>query len=142
MARSSSGKRTADLPLLFLVNGRQDASIPWMNNPAFYRASRRRPAGFAVYWDNGTHPTCGKDAPADVKAWAQRIRRFRRDQSFPAFSNTSSNRNPGDGRAGDGDIVGWMNRGMAGGSRGLARPHTRSPSRPVIRASSIRCGPT
>jgi hypothetical protein len=103
---------TADLPMLYLVNGRQDASIPWENNPAFYRALNDARQGFAVYWDNGTHPTCGKDAPADVRAWQQQFRRFRLDQSFPAFSNTSSNRNPGDGRASDGDIVGWMNRGM------------------------------
>ncbi|NLY02274.1 MAG: prolyl oligopeptidase family serine peptidase [Rhodopirellula sp.] len=101
-----------DLPPVFLINGRQDASIPWQNNPPFYRALNDTRQGFAVYWDNGDHPGCGKDAPADVKAWAQRFRQFRRDESFPAFSNTSSNRNPGDGRPEDGDIVGWMNRGM------------------------------
>jgi pimeloyl-ACP methyl ester carboxylesterase len=101
-----------DLPPLFLINGRQDASIPWVNNPPFYRALDDARQGFAVYWDNGTHPTCGKDAPADVKAWAQRIRRFRLDESFPAFSNTSTNRNPGNGQPDDGDLIGWMNRGM------------------------------
>ena len=102
----------ADLSPLYLVNGRQDGSIPWENNPAFYRALNDAHQGFAVYWDNGTHSTCGHDAPADVKAWQQRIHDFRRDQSFPAFSNTSSNRNAGDGRPNDGDTIGWMNRGM------------------------------
>jgi hypothetical protein len=106
------GQATADLPMLYLVNGRQDGSIPWENNPTFYRALNDARQGFAVYWDNGTHPTCGKDAPADVRAWPQGIHAFRLDQSFPAFSNTSSNRNPGDGRPDNGDIVGWMNRGM------------------------------
>jgi hypothetical protein len=101
-----------DLPFLFLMNGRQDGSIPWENNPPFYRALNASRQGFAAYWDNGTHPTAGKDAPADVQGWMERFRRVRSDQSFPAFTNTSTNRNPGTGAADDGDIVGWMNRGM------------------------------
>ena len=28
------------------------------------------------------------------------------------FTNTSSNKNPGDGRPDDGDTVGWINRGL------------------------------
>ena len=103
---------TGDLPLLFLVNGRHNDPIPWQNNPPFYRALNDAGQGFLVYWDNGDHSTCGKDAPADVRAWLQHFRRYRLDESFPAFSNTSSNRNPGDGRPDDGDVIGWMNRGM------------------------------
>lgn len=101
-----------DLPYLFMLNGRQDGSIPWQNNPPFYRALIASHRGFAAYWDNGTHPTCGKDAPADVKAWAERFRRFRSDESYPAFAHTSTDRNPGNGEPDDGDIVGWINRGM------------------------------
>lgn len=101
-----------DLPFLYLINGRQDGSIPWQNNPTFYRALGAARQGFAAYWDNGTHSTCGKDAPADVKAWAQRSRRFRLDESFPAFTQTSTDRNPGQGAPEEGDIVGWINRGM------------------------------
>jgi len=102
----------ADLPYVFLENGRQDGSIPWQNNPPFYKALSQAHQGFAVYWDNGTHPTSGKDAPEDVKAWLKRFQRFSLDQSYPAFSNTSSDRNPGNGAPEDGDIIGWMNRGM------------------------------
>jgi hypothetical protein len=101
-----------DLPYVFLENGRQDGSIPWQNNPPFYRGLSHAQQGFAAYWDNGTHPTCAKDAPEDVKAWLQRFRRFSLDQSYPAFANTSSDRNPGNGAPDDGDIIGWMNRGM------------------------------
>ncbi|MBM4045162.1 MAG: hypothetical protein FJ279_08610, partial [Planctomycetes bacterium] len=102
----------ADLPYVFLINGRKDNSIPWENNPPFYRALNDTRQGFAAYWDNGEHATCGKDAPEDVSAWYQRFRRFRLDESYPAFSNTSTNRNPGNGDPADGDIIGWMNRGM------------------------------
>jgi len=101
-----------DLPFLFMIHGRQDGSIPWENNPPFYRALSAARQGFAVYWDNGTHPTSGKDAPEDVKAWQQRFHRFRRDESHPAFTNTSSDRNCGNGAPDDGDIIGWINRGM------------------------------
>jgi hypothetical protein len=101
-----------DLPAVFLINGRRDGSIPWENNPAFYRALNDARQAFAVYWDNGEHSTSGKDAPADVRAWTTQFKRYRRDASYPAFSNTSSNRNPGDGRPDNGDLIGWMNRGM------------------------------
>lgn len=105
-------KATVDLPPVFLINGRQDASIPWENNPPFYRALDDARQPFAAYWDNGTHGTSGKDAPADVKDWMQRFKRFRLDQSYPAFSRTSSNRDPGHGRPNEGDLIGWMNRGL------------------------------
>ena len=101
-----------DLPFVFLINGRQDGSIPWENNPRFYRALAEARQGFAVYWDNGTHPTSGRNAPADVQAWQQRFHRFRLDESYPAFTSTSSDRNPGTGAPDDGDIVGWIGRGM------------------------------
>jgi hypothetical protein len=102
----------ADLPYLFLINGRKDASIPWENNPPFYRALSAAQQGFSAYWDNGTHPTSGNNAPEDVKGWPERLRRFRLNESFPAFTNTSCNRNPGNGQPEDGDTIGWINRGM------------------------------
>jgi hypothetical protein len=103
---------TADLPWLFITHGRQDGSIPWQNNPPFYRALDERGQGYAVYWDDNGHSQVARDAPEDVAAWQQRFRRFRLDESFPAFSNTSSNRDPGNGDPKDGDIIGWINRGM------------------------------
>jgi hypothetical protein len=103
---------TADLPYLFVLNGRNDSSIPWENNPPFYRALGAGAHGFAVYWDEGEHSTAAKDAPDDVKAWTQRFRRFRLNESFPAFARTSSDRNAGNGQATDGDPVGWINRGL------------------------------
>ncbi len=33
-------------------------------------------------------------------------------RSFPVFSNSSDNRNPGNGDRQDGDIIGWFNRGL------------------------------
>lgn len=102
-----------DLPFLFLVNGRRDASIPWENNPPFYRAMSAAKQGFAAYWDNGEHATSGREgAPEDLKNYQNWIRRFRLNESFPAFSNTSNDNNPGNGNPDDGDLTGWINRGM------------------------------
>jgi hypothetical protein len=105
-------ERTADLPFLFILNGRKDESIPWENNPPFYRALSERAHGFAAYWDDGAHGTSGKNAPDDVKAWTERFRRFRLNQSFPVFVHTSSDRDVGNGDPANGDLIGWINRGM------------------------------
>ena len=107
---------TRDLPFLFLLNGRQDGSIPWSNNPPFYRALDAAHHGFAAYWDDGRHDTVGKEAAEDIKGWPKAMRRFRLNESFPAFSRTSSNRQPGSGDPADGDSVGWMNRGLDWGA--------------------------
>ncbi|WP_158277464.1 alpha/beta hydrolase-fold protein [Opitutus sp. ER46] len=103
---------SADLPFLFILNGRQDTSIPWANNPGFYRTLDESRQGFAAHWNDGTHGTVARDAPDDIKGWKKRLRRFRLNESFPAFSHTSTNRDPGDGAPTSGDIVGWMNRGL------------------------------
>jgi poly(3-hydroxybutyrate) depolymerase len=46
---------TADLPPLFMTHGRRDSSIPWVNNPPFYRAMNEAHQSLTVYWDNGGH---------------------------------------------------------------------------------------
>jgi hypothetical protein len=38
--------------------------------------------------------------------------RYRLNQSFPAFSNSTDNKNYGNGDPEDGDLIGWINRGM------------------------------
>lgn len=103
----------SDLPFLFLVNGRLDEEIPWENNPPFYRAMNEAKQAFTVYWDNRNHSSSGgKGSPEDVRKYREWIKRFRLNESFPAFSNTSNNNNPGNGNPEDGDLSGWMNRGM------------------------------
>jgi hypothetical protein len=37
-----------DLPFVFFLNGRRDGSIPWENNPPFYRALSESGQGFAA----------------------------------------------------------------------------------------------
>lgn len=108
-------KSTETLPFMFILNGRQDASIPWENNPGFYKALDESRQGYTVYWNNGKHDTAIVDVPEDVKKWNNGgwLSKFSLDQSFPAFSNCSANKNPGNGGKANGDIAGWMNRGMS-----------------------------
>jgi len=99
-----------DLPFLVLCNGRTDGSMPWINNPFFYKALNQGRRGFACYWNNGAHDM-GSSVPSDVTDFysQQPIALY---ESYPAFSNFSGNHNPGNGARDDGDITGWMNRGL------------------------------
>jgi hypothetical protein len=102
-----------DLPFLVIANGRQDRSIPWHNNPPFYRALQDARQGCVVAWNNGTHPEVDDLLPADLKEWKSTgLMRFALNKSYPAFSRCSRNSNPGNGDNNDGDIEGYMNRGL------------------------------
>jgi hypothetical protein len=100
-----------ELPFLVLCNGRTDGSIPWVNNPDFYRALNRAKRGFACYWNNGAHDM-GFSVPEDLRDFYSRQSGMPLGTSYPAFSNFSGNLNPGSGEKDDGDIIGWMNRGL------------------------------
>jgi hypothetical protein len=103
---------TIDLPPMFITHGRSDGSIPWENNPAFYAAMNAARQAFSVHWNNGDHATASSTAPADVRAWDRRLERYALNLSFPVFTNSSDNRNAGNGGRKDGDIIGWINRGL------------------------------
>ncbi len=108
-------RHPGDLPFLVITNGRRDGSIPWRPNPDYYRALDAGRHGFVAAWDNGTHGTCMKKYPPKFKRWAKvggRLLRFALNKSYPAFSRCSKNDDPGDGRADNGDITGFMNVGF------------------------------
>jgi len=102
-----------DLPFLIIATGRQDASIPWHNNPPLFRALQKMRHGCLIAWNNGIHPEVDKPLPPDFKEWkAKLLTRFALNRSFPAFSNCSRNHDPGNGDNNHGDIEGYMNRGL------------------------------
>ncbi|MEI8206466.1 MAG: hypothetical protein WCG03_06270, partial [Kiritimatiellales bacterium] len=102
---------SGNLPFLVLCNGRNDMSMPWVNNPFFYRALNNGHRGFACYWNDGAHDM-GSSIPSDIRDFYTLHPEMALNISYPAFSNSSDNRNPGGGEKTDGDIVGWMNRGI------------------------------
>jgi len=102
-----------DLPFLVIANGRQDTSIPWHNNPPLYRALQQMRHGCLVAWNNGIHSKVGKLLPPDFSQWSSAgLARFALNKSYPAFSNCSRDNDPGKGDNNDGDIEGYLNRGL------------------------------
>lgn len=103
-----------DMPPIIATNGRQDASIPWVNNPDFYRAAGAARQAFFVFWNDRNHARATTYCPPDMKArWSlPALLRFRLDRSFPAFSRCSDDKDCGDGDPSKGDITGWINRGF------------------------------
>ena len=107
---------TDDIPYIYMTNGRNDKSFSWRNKPAFYKAMLKAKQGLTVYWNNGDHDM-HKNAPADfypnnLEGWANYLQKFALNQSFPVFTNCSESFNPGNGQKEDGDLEGWINRGM------------------------------
>jgi hypothetical protein len=107
VAREYSG----DLPFLLISNGRNDGSIPWINNPSFYRALNESRRGFVAYWNDGKHDM-GDFLPEDIGDFYSLQPGIRLEASYPAFSNFSANSDPGNGEVKNGDTIGWMNRGL------------------------------
>ncbi len=104
-------KTTADLPFLVMRSGRTDRSIPWANKPAFYAAMNTARQAFVAYWSNGDHATADDDFPQESH-YAPAREKLQFDRSYLAFSNCSKNNNPGNGDPKDGDLQGWINRGL------------------------------
>ena len=106
-------KANVDMPPMFITSGRRDNSIPWVNNPAFYAAANNAKQAITVFWNNGAHGMT-KDLPKDMyKNYSlPRLFRYRLNKSFPALSNSSDNKNYGNGHLENGDMTGWVNRGM------------------------------
>ena len=113
---SSGAKNIArsavDMPPLFCTSGRRDSSIPWVNNPPFFAAADRAKQFVSVYWNNGTH-RMSQEAPKDMQINWKQLLKFRLNESFPVFSQFSDNRNFGNGDPKDGDLAGWVNRGIS-----------------------------
>lgn len=99
-----------DLPFIWMQSGRADRSIAWVNNPPFYRAMNEARQALVAYWSGGEHGTAIADMPKD--RFIPSPDKFRRDTSYIVFTNNSDNRDPGDGDPADGDVVGWINRGI------------------------------
>jgi dienelactone hydrolase len=104
-------KTTANLPFLIMRSGRTDRSIPWANKPAFYVAMNTARQALVAYWSNGDHATADDDFPKESH-YAPAREKLQFDRSYLAFSNCSKNNNPGNGDPKEGDLQGWINRGL------------------------------
>ena len=103
-----------DMPPIFATNGRNDRSIPWVNNPPFYRAANEARQAIHVFWNDGDH-SMSRYCPKDMRLSDQALFSYRLDRCFAAFSNCSDNKDYGNGDPEQGDPVGWINRGLSFG---------------------------
>ena len=103
----------ADIPPLFMINAKSDKSISWKSKPVFYTAMNQAKQAVCAYWNNAGHMTFRDSLPADIENFPANLEHYRLDQSYPVFTNCSDNRDPGNGKAADGDLVGWINRGLS-----------------------------
>lgn len=103
-----------ELPFLFISNGRTDGSIPWWQNPPFYRAMRDGHHGLVAAWNTGDHGGCGRLLPADFNQRASfgGLHRFALNQSYLAITNLNTDDDPGQGGKDDGDPIGYFGRGL------------------------------
>jgi len=66
-----------------------------------------------VIWNNGGHGMTGE---VEEVVTPDELLSYRLDKPFAAFSNNSDNCDYGSGDPADGDLYGWLNRGLAVGT--------------------------
>lgn len=104
------GEHHEDLPFLRTINSREDNVLKWPQIPPLLKALNDNRHGFISGWGLGGHNIQASQVPAVVKDFD--ILKLRRDVSFPAFSNSSLNDDPGNGDPKDGTVTGQMGGGF------------------------------
>ncbi|MDR0335569.1 MAG: esterase family protein [Planctomycetaceae bacterium] len=108
-------RHSEDLPYVIVRLGRQDYSVFWRRKPDFLRAMNNNRHGFLAAWDNGSHSTAMQKKidhfPGfnDISWYGER---FALNKSYPAISDCSLNNDAGNGEMNNGDLEGFINRGI------------------------------
>lgn len=100
-----------DLPFVGWCCGRRDGFATWQEQVDLARALATRRHGFAFAWNNGDHSSGAEPMRHILKYYAPD--KFARGQSYPAFSNSSLDQDPGKGPPTEGDLEGGINLGFA-----------------------------
>ncbi len=99
--------KAENLPVFISFNGKNDVVVGWAEKIGFYQTLATSRQGGMFFWDSGVHNrTGGEFVPEqDINV----LNRYQLDQSYPAFTNSSANGNPGNGTATNGDAYGTIN---------------------------------
>ncbi len=89
--------------------GINDNIVGWAEKVAYFRSMEANKAGGAWFWDERGHYT-----PHEQTAWfpmmaSRQLYKYSLDHSYPAFSNCSTNANPGNGDPATADPIGSIN---------------------------------
>jgi hypothetical protein len=98
-----------NLPFIGWAIGRQDGYATWQEQVDMVNALKACHFGFAFSWNNGSH----SEGPAALPVLTVPYQaRFAKNLSYPAFTNSSLDSNPGSGSPTDGDLTGCINCGF------------------------------
>ena len=106
---------TEDMPHVTIRAGRQDLAVGWDRVPSYVEAMQTNRHGFLAGWDNGEHGSAMRNSITnfpDFWDYEYAINHFTLNLSYPAFSNFSIDDDPGNGDPADGDLAGFINRGL------------------------------
>lgn len=104
------GEHHEDLPFLGWACGRNDGYATWPEQIDMVKAMTASHHGFAFSWNNGGHSEGGKSAALISKYYP--TEKFARNQSYPAFGNSSIDSKMGSGDPKEGDLEGGINLGF------------------------------
>lgn len=86
--RNLHGNR-GDFPFTTIVSGKKDIFVGWRDKPELFELIDSTRTGYALYWDERDHFLWdGAHFQFSEHVQASYLTRFRRDQSYPAFSRT------------------------------------------------------
>lgn len=92
-------------PVIYSINGKRDTMVGWTEKTMFYDSVNAYHLGGYFFFDNRTHSGNGStwnDSNFDIF-------RYRKNASYPAFSDCSINEDAGNGSAASGALFGSVN---------------------------------
>ena len=105
-----AGTHRADLPFFGWCCGRRDGFATWQEQVDMVKAMSEARHGFAFAWNDGDHSSGSQPMAKVIRYYPPE--RFARNQSHPAFSNSSIDQKLGNGDPKDGDLKGGINLGF------------------------------
>lgn len=100
-----------ELPFIAWSIGRHDGFAAWPDQVDMVKAMEATHRGFAFAWNDGGHDLGPK--PMEMLAQTYPPEKFSQDRSYPAFSHSSIDSDPGTGDLATGDKEGGINLGFA-----------------------------
>jgi len=105
-----AAQHAADLPFVGWCCGRRDGFASWQEQVDFARALAEARHGFAFAWNDGDHSSGAQPMERVLKYYPPE--KFARNQSYPAFRNSSLDDDPGKGDPKEGALEGGINLGF------------------------------
>ena len=105
-----AAERHEDMPFLGWAVGRRDPNHNWQEYVDMVKALTANHHGFAFAWNDGGHSEGGRPMATITKYYP--AAKFARNQSYPAFGNSSIDHKMGNGSKDEGDREGGINLGF------------------------------